>query len=83
MRYLLTGALEWDFWGGDRGTGKTCISQGLFGFARVGDRVSGLTASRTGIAQKYVKEVVEATVALMTVPQNLFLRAAALRTISS
>ena len=25
------------------------ISQGLFEFARVGDRVSGLTASRTGI----------------------------------
>jgi hypothetical protein len=34
---------------GDSGTGKTSISQGLFEFARVGDRVSGLTASRTGI----------------------------------
>jgi hypothetical protein len=34
---------------GDTGTGKTSISQGLFEFARVGDRVSGLTASRTGI----------------------------------
>jgi hypothetical protein len=34
---------------GDSGTGKTTISQGLFEFARVGDRVSGLTASRTGI----------------------------------
>jgi hypothetical protein len=34
---------------GDTGTGKTTISQGLFEFARIGDRVSGLTASRTGI----------------------------------
>ena len=34
---------------GDSGTGKTSISQGLFEFAGVGDRVSGLTASRTGI----------------------------------
>jgi len=34
---------------GDTGTGKTFISQGLFEFARIGDRVSGLTASRTGI----------------------------------
>jgi hypothetical protein len=34
---------------GDTGTGKTSISQGIFEFARAGDRVSGLTASRTGI----------------------------------
>ena len=34
---------------GDTGTGKTSISQGIFEFAGVGDRVSGLTASRTGI----------------------------------
>lgn len=34
---------------GDTGTGKTAVSQKLFEFARVGDRVSGLTASRTGI----------------------------------
>ncbi|MBU4447299.1 MAG: hypothetical protein KKD99_01840 [Proteobacteria bacterium] len=34
---------------GDTGTGKTFVSQGLFEFAKVGDRVSGLTASRTGI----------------------------------
>lgn len=34
---------------GDSGTGKTSISQGIFEFARLGDRVSGLTASRTGI----------------------------------
>lgn len=34
---------------GDTGTGKTTVSEGLFNFARVGNRVSGMTASRTGI----------------------------------
>jgi len=34
---------------GDTGTGKTTVSEGLFNFATVGNRVSGMTASRTGI----------------------------------
>ncbi|MDI6752809.1 MAG: hypothetical protein QME78_00255 [Thermodesulfobacteriota bacterium] len=34
---------------GDTGTGKTTVSEGLFNFAGVGSRVSGMTASRTGI----------------------------------
>ncbi|MFA5382454.1 MAG: toprim domain-containing protein [Candidatus Micrarchaeia archaeon] len=34
---------------GDTGTGKTTVSEGLFNFAKVGNRVSGMTASRTGI----------------------------------
>jgi hypothetical protein len=34
---------------GDTGTGKTTVSQSLFDFANVGDRVSGLTTSRTGL----------------------------------
>ena len=34
---------------GDTGTGKTTVSEGFFNFARIGSRVSGMTASRTGI----------------------------------
>ena len=34
---------------GDSGTGKTSVSEGLFTFANVGHRISGMTASRTGI----------------------------------
>jgi hypothetical protein len=34
---------------GDTGTGKTTVSEGLLNFAGVGNRVSGMTASRTGI----------------------------------
>ena len=34
---------------GDTGTGKTTVSEGFFNFARIGNRVSGMTASRTGI----------------------------------
>jgi predicted transcriptional regulator len=34
---------------GDTGTGKTSICQGICEFAGVGDRVSGMTSSRTGI----------------------------------
>jgi hypothetical protein len=34
---------------GDTGTGKTTVSQNLFDYAQVGARVSGMTASRTGI----------------------------------
>ncbi|MCK9377495.1 MAG: hypothetical protein M0P73_15250 [Syntrophobacterales bacterium] len=34
---------------GDTGTGKTSISQGIFDYAKVGSRVSGITASRTGL----------------------------------
>ncbi len=34
---------------GDTGTGKTTVSEGLFNFASVGNRLSGMTASRTGI----------------------------------
>jgi hypothetical protein len=34
---------------GDTGTGKTTVSEGLFNFAQIGNRVSGMTASRTGI----------------------------------
>ena len=34
---------------GDTGTGKTTVSEGFFNFARIGTRVSGMTASRTGI----------------------------------
>jgi hypothetical protein len=34
---------------GDTGTGKTTVSEGLLNFAQVGNRVSGMTASRTGI----------------------------------
>ena len=34
---------------GDTGVGKTTVSEGFFNFARIGSRVSGMTASRTGI----------------------------------
>jgi DNA-binding transcriptional ArsR family regulator len=34
---------------GDTGTGKTQVSETIFGYANVGRRVSGITASRTGI----------------------------------
>ena len=34
---------------GDTGTGKTTVSEGFFNFAQIGSRVSGMTASRTGI----------------------------------
>ena len=30
---------------GDTGTGKTTVSEGFFNFARIGSRVSGMTAS--------------------------------------